>query len=268
MKAPVQEAVAAGHRLLGGTLATMAGGAVGAEQADLRHPGRFTYQYGDVDFFHPSAEALSANVQHLLSQGAVPLDDEESRKLKRWMRYGMGGFDTNSLRMETLDGHEFNLVYKLIDRHPLRTAVEQVGSFDFSNLGGSYDMETGQFYDLADYFWLGQDKDVARLFPDRERQWSNGSIGKHQGLRQAGRYATNVDRGYDLQTRCKQPLVQGYRIVGTHYLGKDDDELQFYGQTYLKLAHCIENDEIDVLLDAYKLLNPYSKVQSLFVALP
>ena len=267
-KVPVQVAVASGHRHLGGTYATMTGGAIAALLADERHPGKYTYAYSDVDFFHPSSDALSANIQLMLDQGAVPLNEDESRKLRRWKRYGMGDWDTNSIKLETNDGHEFNLVFKLLDHKPLRTAIEQVGSFDFSHLGGSYNMETGAFHDLTNYYWPGMSKDEIHMFPDREEQWLIGSIGKHQGLRQAGRYAKWQSRGFNLQQFCQKPLVEGYRIVGAHYLGKEDDELQTYGEVYMDLAQLIEVDDIDAILHAYEHLNPYSQVQSLKDALP
>jgi hypothetical protein len=263
---PVQEAETSVHRHLGGMHAIWCGSSVAALDAEQRHPGMFTHAYHDIDIFNPSMGALMANVQHLLNQGAVPADEEEGRKLKRWMMYGSQGWHTNSVRLEAIDGFEYNLVFKTIDKHALRTPLDIVNSFDFSNLGVSFDLRTGERRDLRDYYWPDDDKDRVRLLPDREQQWLTGSIGKFTGLRQAGRYATNAARGYDMEL-VKAPLVQGYRIVAAHYMDKDDQELQEYGGIYLDLADHIEQDFIEELLAAYAMLNPRSRAESLHTAL-
>lgn len=252
---------------LAGTYCNWVGSSRGAVARVERHPSTvFAQLWKDIDFFFSSKEALMFGAAKLLDAGASPLNEGEERKLKRWMRFGMGHFDTHSLRLETLQGVEFNLVFKSQDGKPYRTAAEQVGSFDFSNVSMSTDMRTGETYDLFEYYWPGGNPDMVRMFPEREEQWLTGTIGKHTGSRQAGRYATNYARGYDMEL-CKLPLVTGYRIVAVHYLDQDDDVLNDIGRTYLSIASLIEDDDIDALLYAYSNINPHSKIASIAAAI-
>lgn len=244
--------------LCGGALASM-------REASLCPPHlvrHFEYAYGDVDIFHPSMTSLAMNARTLVSAGCKPATKQDARTLRKWRKRDTGGWKTNSVKLVTPLEVEVNLVYKTIDKHPLRTSLEQVASFDFSNLGVSIDVATGNMYDLGDYFWPeGQDREY-RMFPDREEQWTNAEIGQFTGVRQADRYARNVDRRYDLRA-AKAPLVLGYRTTAEHYLDQDDDELQATALLYIGLADLIEKDEIDALLRIYEGLNRHSKVQSL-----
>jgi len=262
---PAAEAIDSLKKPLKGRRGAILGGATAAEREAAVDPD-FDYAYSDVDIFHPSMESLSINLSTLLNAGAVPLDNKDERTLRKWERRGTNGWKTNSIRVVTHQGVEVNLVYKTIDKHPLRTPLEQVASFDFSMLGVSYDLRTWERRDLGTYFWPeGQDHKYC-LFEDREEQWLNAEVGIFTGLRQADRYARYVARGYDLEAAVT-PLVQGYRVTGLHYMGQDNEELQLTGDTYLSLAQLIEDHDIDGLLHAYKGLNHHSKVQSLSTAL-
>lgn len=247
---------------LQGTYSTWCGSSRGAVARQQRHPSDVRADdWNDVDFFFASSEALLFGVAKLLDSGASPLNENEHRKLKRWLRRGMDKFDTHSIRIETLQAVEFNLVFKLVDRKPLRTATEQVNSFDFSNVSMSTDMRTGQVLDLFPYYWPDGNPDEVRMFPDREEQWLTGSISRFTAERQAGRYAINVHRGWDMH-RCKDPLVTGYRILSEHYADMDDDDLQELAGTLERVAGLIEEDGIDELLYAYNLINPLAKSKS------
>ena len=262
---PAAEAIDSLKKPLKGRRGAILGGATAAEREAAVDPD-FDYAYSDVDIFHPSMESLSINLSILLNAGAAPLEHKDLRILRKWERRGTNGWKTNSIRVVTNQKVEVNLVYKTIDKHPLRTPLEQVQSFDFSMLGVSYDLRTWERRDLGTYFWPdGQDNKYC-LFEDREEQWLNAEVGIFTGLRQADRYARYVERGYNLDAAVT-PLVQGYRTTGPHYLEQYDKELLLTGDTYLNLAQLIEDHDIDGLRQAYKELNPHAKVESLAAAL-
>jgi hypothetical protein len=242
---------------------TWAGSGTAAAQMCSRHPGdsRWARAYSDVDFFASSEMAQAGFVQSLLDRGAVPLNEEEHRKWERWMAWGRGDWHTNSIRLQTLEGIEVNVVFKLIDRHALRSPIEIVNSFDFSNVSAAKDMQSGEWIDLFPALWPTGNPDEVRLLPDREKQWRKGKITKYPGVRQALRYGVNHERGYDMH-RCVEPLVTGYRIAAAHYLDSDDEEDRAYAEVYLAVADMIQDDEIAELLDLYRMVGPKMRIEA------
>jgi hypothetical protein len=255
-KIPAGDAVARVSDLLFGWSGTMGGGALSAWKFNK------PFAYSDVDVFVPSEFALARTVQFMLDHGAV-MDEENSRTMERWSGRGTGDWHTNSVRLELLnDEVEVNVVYKIVDKRPLRTHTQVVESFDFSNLTHSIDLRTGKEYDLFDHLFRGEDPSKVRLLPDREWQWLNAKVGKFTGIRQGERYAKNVSRGYDLEL-VKAPIIQGYRYTAAHYMDGDDPVELEHAEAYTLIADLIEDDDIDGLLTAYKGLKKHDPAKSL-----
>lgn len=247
---------------LGGEHGTYCGGSAGAAARARRHPytPHFEYTYGDIDWFGASPIAVSAAVRRLLENGAAPADPQELVKWERWQDRGMGSWHTNSIRIETKDKVEFNLIYKEVDRHALRTPTEVIGSFDFSNVSMGVDTETGEEIDLFHAYWYGQDPDVVRLFPDRRKAWAKGRFTKYPGIRQGDRYCTNVEREYDMHATAPI-LVQGYRIAAAHYLDQRDPDDKAHADVYRVIADLIESDSIHDLRQLYKDVGPDKRIE-------
>jgi len=253
----------------GGTYSVWAGSSLAEYYRCLRWPGspEFGYHYNDLDFFFNSEAALIAAVSQLLQRGSVPFNSQEERKLHRWLRFGMGDWHTQSIRLMTLDRIEVNLIYKTVDGKPLRTAFEVVNSFDFSNVSHGWDMRTGRKYDLADTYWPGKNPDEVVLFPDREDQWLAGSIGKHTGSRQGKRWAKNMEGLWDV-SRTTDVFIKGYRIVAAFYLDKEDDEHHAYADVYLVVADLMERNDYQGVLEIYKGISPHSPIEAIKARLP
>lgn len=259
LPAPDIEAYVRQH--VGGESVTWCGGSAGAAARCSRWPGvkAYEYAYGDIDLFGSDA-AIIACAARMIQNGATPLNDSEFRKWKRWNRKGMDPFHTNSLRLATKDEVEFNLVYKKVDNVPLLTPVQQIESFDFSNVSMGVDMEDGQRIDQFHSYWLGENPDQVRMFPLRARQWREATIGMFTGVRQGERYAKNLQREYNMD-RCKDPLVQGYRITAQYYEDRYSDSAEHMDHVviYHSIADLIEIDDWEGLLELYKDVSPLTK---------
>src|ERR1044072_4841071 len=70
----------------------------------------------DVDLFCPTSEVLMTVGQKLVATG-FKFGDRFDRVWVRWRKYGMKGWHTNSLKLHSPGGIEFNLVYKLTEGH-------------------------------------------------------------------------------------------------------------------------------------------------------
>ena len=212
------------------------------------------YGWSDADFFVPSEQILISTVRMLLERGCV-MDDRFSRVWYRWLRYGMKGWHTNSMRLETLDGIELNIVYKKVDGHPTTSLSQVLESFDFGLLAVGWDMETGQFRDLRPYLFPGYDIDgPLPLMPNKRDNWVNGFISQYNGLREGGRYAKYRQYGYDLSL-VAQDLVAGWRQAASYHCTSFKEDKQTLAEIYVKLADLVEADAVDELVETYKILD-------------
>ena len=89
--------------------ACIAGSAVAAETYGLP-----LGQFADLDVFCFSSEAMIVGAMRLMASG-FQIEERHSRVWHRWIKYGISGWHTNSLKLENAQGLDVNLIYKLVD---------------------------------------------------------------------------------------------------------------------------------------------------------
>ena len=256
------QAIAEATALLRGTPVFIAGSCVAADVHSKGVDG-----YSDLDLFVPTQQVLISTVQHLLCEGYT-LEDRQQRVWHRWLRYGLKGWHTNSIRLYSKSDVETNVVFKIVDGHATTTLAQVLESFDFGLLAVGHDLEQGTFRDLRPYLFPGMDiTGPLPMLPGRRDAWRNGFISQYNGLREAARYAKYHRYGYDMSL-VKDDLVNGYQMVASYHLSKsDDDSAQLLGQIYTTLGERIEDDEIDELVDSYKTLDFRDELDKIMEAL-
>lgn len=225
-----------------------------------------TDAHSDVDLFCPTGEVLISTTRMLLDQGYT-LDDRFERVWARWLRYGFKSWHTNSLRLMSPTGIETNMVYKKNNGHPTTSLSQVLESFDFGLLAVGYELESGEFRDLRSY--LFPDHDPAGplpLMPDKRSNWRRGFISQYNGLREAGRYAKYTVYGYDMSL-VKDDLVTGYWAAAKYFADAFDEEKQQLGKIYEAIAEHIEDDNIDELSAASKIINYKDSLDQIMEAL-
>ncbi len=226
--------------------------------------------HSDVDLFCPTQQVLISVAQKLLMLGWT-LDDRFSRVWERWRLYGMKNWHTNSLRLSSPKGEEYNLVYKLTDGHPTTSLAQVLESFDFGLLGVGYDLKDGQRRDLRPYLFptifspLHPELPLP-MMPAKRANWRNGFISQYNGLREAGRYAKYAEYGYDLSL-VKDDLVTGYYEAAAYLRGHFDAEKQQLGLIYEAIAQHIDNDRVADLIAASKKIDYNDELDVIMAAL-
>jgi hypothetical protein len=256
-----EAAIAEATQLLRGTPVFIAGSCVAAEV--YGHD-----SFSDLDLFVPTQQVLISTIQSLLSEGYT-IDDRFGRVWHRWLRYGLKGWHTNSMRMYSKTDVETNVVFKIVDGHATTTLAQVLESFDFGLLAVGYDLEQDTFRDLRPYLFPGVDiMGPLPMMPGRRDAWRNGYISQYNGLREAARYAKYYNYGYDMSA-VKDDLINGYQMVASYHLSKssDDHDAQLLGQIYTTLGERIEDDEIDELLTSYKTLDFKDSLDEIMEAL-
>lgn len=210
--------------------------------------------WSDLDLFVPTQQVLISTIQILIDNGYT-IDERFDRVWHRWLRYGMKGWHTNSMRLHSPQGVETNVVYKLVDGHPTTSLAQVLESFDFGLLSMGYDLETDTFRDMRSYLFPGYNPDgPLPMMPAKRDNWINGFISQYNGLREAGRYAKYWAYGYDMSA-VRSDLLTGYRMAADYHLDHFKKDKQALGEIYAKIAERIEADEIDDLAESYKLLD-------------
>lgn len=202
-----------------------------------------TAGWHDVDLFVPTQNVLIATGQKLLCQGFT-FGERFDRVWARWLKYGMKGWHTNSLRLMSPDDIEYNLVYKLADGHPTTSLGQVLESFDFGLLGTGWDLEANVFRDIRPYLFPGLEPwDALPMMPNKRDAWRNGFISQYNGLREAGRYAKYHGYGFDMSL-VKDDLVTGYWAASSYLTNHFDSDKQMLGRIYEAIAIKIEDDAI------------------------
>lgn len=228
------------RQLLRGEPVFLAGSLVAADTYGL--PDAFH----DVDLFCPTPQVLISIGQRLLDHG-YKFDDRFGRVWARWLKYGMKGWHTNSLRLTSPGGIETNLVYKLTEGHPATSLSQVLESFDFGLLGMGWDLESDTFRDLRPYLFPNvTTRDRLPMMPNKRSNWRQGFISRYNGLREMGRYAKYYRYGYDLSL-VKDDLVCGYTAAAKYHCGRFEPEQQDLGHIYESIAMLIDIDDIDQL---------------------
>lgn len=238
------------------------------------------YTYGlenahsDVDIFCPNPNVMFFGISTLLNQGYT-VDDKMYRLWRRWLKSGFNNWHTNSLRLNSPSGLEVNFVYKLIEGKPTTTMSQVLESFDFGLLATGFDLEVPRATNVFDCFrdlrsYLFPSYDVANeplpLMPLKEEAWSQGFFSTYNGLRMSGRYAKYFKYGHDLSV-VKPTLIQGYYAAADYYSNRDEEEKQSLAVLYNRFAEIIEEDGVDELMDAQKLITMKSSYDQLIDSL-
>jgi hypothetical protein len=162
---------------------------------------------------------------------------------------------------------DYNLVYKLMGKKPVNSLAQVIESFDFGLLATGYDLETNTFRDMRSYLFPDMDKrGPLPLMPNKREQWRKGLISQYNGLRECGRYAKYHNYGYDM-TLVKDDLVTGYMEAAMYFSMHFDADKQQLGKIYDAIAQHIQFDNIDQLIEAYKLLDFKDSLDEIMEAL-
>lgn len=225
-----------------------------------------TNSHTDVDLFCPNAFVLIATAQRLLDQG-FKFGDRFDRVWARWMKYGMGTWHTNSLKLFSPGGIEFNLVYKLVGKKPTVSLAEVIESFDFGLLATGWDLQSDRYLDMRSYLFPGMDPDGALpMMPNKRDDWRGGFISQYNGLREVGRYAKYHGYGYDMSL-VRDDLATGYWSAASYLTQHFDPDKQQLGKIYETVALHIEADNIDHLTAASKEIDYTDALDSIMEAL-
>ena len=247
----------------------MAGSLVAADEYNLPDA------YDDVDIFCPTSEAMVAAVQRLHDLG-FQFNDRFQRVWARWLKYGLKGWHTNSMKLElhnempthyllngmeasperftmlrNEDKLEVNIIYKLQGGHPLNRLSAVLESFDFGLLGVGYDLEHGLLRrDMRSYLFPTYTPDGALpLMPMKRHDWIQGFLSQYNGTREAGRYAKYAKYGYDLHL-VRDDLIAGYEAAADYLGDRDQEDKKLLAKIYMRIAELIDTNAIDELYEA------------------
>lgn len=237
-------AIADIKRELAGDPVFLAGSLVAAEMYGMDNAA------SDLDLFCPTQQVLISTTQKLLDRGYI-FGDRFERVWARWLKYGMKGWHTNSIRLISPTAIETNLVFKLMDGHPATSLAQVIESFDFGLLAGGYDLDTGTFRDMRSYLFPGQPWDCLPMMPNKAESWQGGFISQYNGLREFGRYAKYHGYGHDMSL-VKDQLLEGYWAANTYLTDHFNPEKQKLGAIYGSIALKIQLDMFDELVTAAK----------------
>ena len=242
--------------------ACIAGSAVSAETYGLPFG-----QFSDVDVFCFSKEALISTVQRLLAAGFT-VDDRHARVWHRWLKYGIGSWHTNSLKMHDPTGDiETNLIFKVTNKIPLTSLSDVLESFDFGLLATGYDMEVGVKRDMRSYLFPTYDIDgPLPMMPARRDAWRGGFISQYQGLRELGRYAKYAQRGYDMSL-VKDDLVEGYMAAASYMATRTEEDKLLLSRIYYAAGEMVLRDDFDELEEAGKQLITLDSLDAIMEAI-
>jgi hypothetical protein len=222
--------------------------------------------HADVDLFCPNAFVLIATAQKLLERG-FKFGDRFDRVWARWMKYGMGTWHTNSIKLFSPGGIEYNLVYKLVGKHPTKSLAEVIESFDFGLLATGWDLQSDRYLDMRSYLFPGLDPDgPLPMMPNKRDDWRGGFLSQYNGMREFGRYAKYHGYGYDLSL-VKDDLVTGYQQAYLYHSTHFDPDKQKLGRIYEAIANHIMLDNIDELIEANKQIDYTDELDSIMEAL-
>lgn len=237
------DAIAETKKPLRGMPVNLAGSCVAAETYGLS-------DWADLDGFVPSEQMLIATVQTLLDVGYT-MNERFDRVWYRWLRYGLKGWHTNSMKLHSPSDVEVNIVYKVVDGHAATSLAQVLESFDFGLLATGYELEHDKRRDLRPYLFPGYDLDgPLPMMPNKRDNWVRGFISQYNGLREAARYAKYYQYGYDMSL-IKKDLITGYEAAALYHSSAFEEDKQLLGQIYYKLAEKIQGDEVVELLESY-----------------
>lgn len=236
-------------------------------EAFYRKRGKAPGAWKDVDLFTPSTGVFISAVQILIDSGCtVDTDNDHDLVWYRYKHYGMKDWGNYSIKLHTRSDIQVNVVHKIHNGHATTTLHEALGSFDMGLLGLGWDLRLRTFHDLRGY-WFGDRYDLdGSTFPgvpERMDVWKKGEFSQHTGLRQGYRYADyTVNKGYDLHLMTPD-LIEGYENKAARLAGRKKADKVLLSEIYARTAQLLKQDQLQELLDSYKLLefdNPLDEI--------
>lgn len=222
------------------------------------------FAYSDLDLFVPTQQVLVSTVQTLLDAGYT-LDEREDRVWYRWLRYGLKGWHTNSLRLHSQSGVETNVVFKLVDGHPTTTLSQVLESFDFGLLGVGYDFETRQWRDLRPYLF-GRTSPWP-MMPGKRENWVGGFISQYNGVREPKRWLHySKDYGYDMSL-VTPDLVLGLQRAALWHSASTKEDKQLLAMIYTILAEHIISGNYDEMRKGFDRIEYTDSLEEILEAL-
>ena len=211
------------------------------------------YQWGDVDVFASTKASAVSITKGLLDEGYV-LDPKFISTWRRWRKFEMSNkWETHSIKLESLNGIEVNVIAKSVHGVPCRDPWQVAGSFDFGHLTTVFDLETMEWIDLRHATIKGfkpGNRAEFNMLTRKVKDWESGLFSPHIGTREPGRYARNVTRGYVDLLQVKDTLALGYEMGALHYRDKDDPAMKWRGEVfYPAISEAIRSDDFDQLLE-------------------
>ena len=207
--------------------------------------------FNDVDYFVPSQGELFSLTQDLLAQGFY-MDERNDRVWYRWRNYGVGKWQTNSIKLWSLDDIEHNVIFKLINGHPLQTEAQVIESFDFGGLAMAWNVEFGTFHDFRSALFPDQ-PNLNRLpmFTKKRSNWRRGFMSWHEGMNQPNRFVRYDDRKLIDLSLVRDDLVTGFEASALYHLDKDDESMRMRGEFYQRMAFLLGHGLHDEIRDFY-----------------
>lgn len=237
-----------------GHSATLAGSLVLADWYYREHqclPDVEVPVFNDVDFFVPSQGELFSLTQDLLSQGFY-MDERNDRVWYRWRNYGLGKWQTNSIKLYSLDDIEYNVIYKLINGHPLQTQAQVIESFDFGGLAMAWNVLHERFHDFRFALFPNEaDINCLPMFETKRLNWRQGFMSWHEGMNQPHRFVRYDDRQLMDLSKIRDDLVTGFEASALYHMDKDDETMQMRGQFYQRMAYLLKAELHDEIREFY-----------------
>ena len=222
--------------------------------------------HDDADVFTPNRSALIASTQLLLGQGFT-LDERYSRVWDRWLKWDLGNWHTNSIKLQSPLGYELNMVYKTLGKKPVNTLSQVLESFDFGLLATGYTLDDGVRRDQRAFLFPGMDVDgPLPLMPNKRDDWLAGFISEYNGLREGGRYAKYFMYGYDIAA-VKADLLEGYANASSYNIERGGEQREKLAEIYDVMATYIYNDDVVKLAAAGKKIPQLDSLDSIMEAL-
>lgn len=243
------EAIEDARALLTGLPACLVGSAVVSMELCQSE---FLADASDIDIFCYTDYALIAIIQKLQHHG-YQVDQRFERVWQRWLRFGLKGWHTNSLKLISPEGVETNLVYKLLGRKPVNNLAAVLESFDFGLLGHGYDLLDNEYRDLRGFLFPGLDpRGPLPMMPNKRSDWRNGFISQYNGLREAARYAKYAVHSELQMEAVRDDLLTGYAQVSEYLRDRGDVNKLTLATIYDTISVCIEDNDFQKLIDMGK----------------
>ena len=250
---------------LGQLPACLAGSAPAFEYYDLEMPSR-----SDIDVFCFTQEAVMAGAERLLADPVFQLGDRGARVYARWLKYGMGTWHTNSLKLvDTSTSREVNLVYKTVGKHPTASASQVIETFDWGLLHSTWDLSGTDVQRRSAREFLfpyARPEDPLPLMPSRREDWRLGFMSQYQALRAPDRYLKYQGYGFDLSL-VQEDLTVAYTNAAVFLLQHPDADKVRLGQICSRLAQCFETGEWQEVQDAVRLLPTMDSLDAMLAGL-